>query len=261
MHIKLLNSDGATYGVGMPLIAYFSHKIASAKDLQAKTTVTVNGKSQKGAWYFEYSDANKGYPIEGHYRLQNYWPAHAKVFINIPAKGLSAGGGYGFDDSLTSSWSTGPRNIGIVNDSTHKLTITSDGKQYGTFPVSLGASNTPTYHGIKVIMEQGLTICMHGTNHTYYECGIKWDQRLTYSGEYLHAAPWNVRNIDNGVNSSNGCTNLLPTDAEKLYHFLHVGDVIQYPNADGKQMQLGIGYGDWNVDWGTWQTGGLVSTT
>ena len=259
VHIRLLNTDGATYGVGMPLIAYFSRRITSAKELQAKTTVTVNGKAAKGAWYFEFSDANKGYPIEGHYRLENYWPAHAKVFVNIPAKGLAAGSGYGFDDSLTSSWNTGARNIGVVNDSTHKMTITTDGRQYGTFNVSLGAANTPTAHGTKVIMEKGLSVCMKGPG--YDECGIKYTQRLTYGGEYLHAAPWNVRNINNGVDSSNGCTNLLPSDAEKLYHFLRVGDVIQYPNANGKKMQLGMGYGDWNVDWGTWQTGGLVSTT
>ena len=260
VHIKLLNGDGSEYGVGMPVIAFFSKRITSGKALQDATTVTVDGKPASGAWYFETSDAGNG-PIEGHFRLQNYWPAHAKVHVDIPAKGLSAGKGLAYDDSLTLDFTTGPKNIAIVNDATHKMTVTSDGKPYGTFPVSLGASSTPTFSGTKVIMEQDKTVCMHDTDNTYYECGIKWDQRLTYSGEYLHAAPWNVRNIDNGVNSSNGCTNLLPSDAEKLYHFLRVGDVVQYPNADGPAMQLGSGYGDWNVDWAQWQTGGLVSTT
>jgi hypothetical protein len=101
---------------------------------------------------------------------------------------------------------------------------------------------------------------MHDIAGTYYECGIKLDQRLTYDGEYLHAAPWNVPNIQSGVNSSNGCTNLLPADAQTLYNFLEIGDVVKYPNANGKAMQIGDGYGDWNVNWGLWQTGGLVST-
>ena len=26
-------------------------------------------------------------------------------------------------------------------------------------------------------------------------------------------------------------------------------------------LSLGAGYGDWNVDWSSWQTGGLISTT
>ncbi|WP_375479985.1 L,D-transpeptidase [uncultured Jatrophihabitans sp.] len=246
--------------MGMPVIAYFSKRIKSGKALQDATTVTVNGQAAKGAWFFESSAAGNG-PVEGHFRLQNYWPAHAKVHVGIPAKGLSAGPGLAYDDSLTLDFSTGPKTVAIVNDATHKMTVTSDGKLYGTFGVSLGATKTPTFRGTKVIMEQDRTTCMHDTNNTYYECGIKWDQRLTYSGEYLHAAPWNVSNINNGVNSSNGCTNLLPAVAEKLWHFMRVGDVVQYPNADGPAMQLGSGYGDWNVNWPQWQTGGLVSTT
>jgi lipoprotein-anchoring transpeptidase ErfK/SrfK len=258
VHIKLLNADGSVFGVGMPEIAYFSHRLKNATALQKATTVTVNGKPAKGAWYFEYSDANKGYPVEGHYRLKNFWPAHSKIHISIPAKGLSAGGNLAYDDSLTSDWSTGAANISTVDDSTHLMTVTSDGKKYGTFHVSLGAADTPTRSGIKVIMEKGASICMSGPG--YSECGVKYTQRLTYDGEYLHAAPWNVSNIDNGVDSSNGCTNLLPADAEQLYGFLRIGDVVEYPNANGGAMQLGQGYGDWNVSWGTWQTGGLYPT-
>jgi len=259
VHIKLLNLDGSTYGVGMPLIAFFSKRIHDAKPLQQLTTATVNGKPIKGAWYFETSSYYKGYPIEAHFRPQNFWPAHSRIFIKIPAKGISAGKNLAYDDSLTSEWTTGPRNIGVVDDTSHKLTITSDGKHWGTFPVSLGASNTPTARGTKVIMEKGVSICMSGPG--YHECGVKFTQRLTYGGEYLHSAPWNVSNIEHGIDSSNGCTNLLPDDAKKLYNFLRVGDVVEYPNANGPQMQLGMGYGDWNIDWNTWLTGGLVSTT
>jgi lipoprotein-anchoring transpeptidase ErfK/SrfK len=109
-----------------------------------------------------------------------------------------------------------------------------------------------------VIMEKGRSICMRGPG--YYECGIKYTQRLTYGGEYLHSAPWNVSNISSGRDSSNGCTNLLPADAQKLYGFLGVGDVVRYPNADGPVMSLGSGYGDWNVPWSQWRTGGIVRT-
>jgi lipoprotein-anchoring transpeptidase ErfK/SrfK len=259
VHIKVLNSDGVQYGVGMPVIAFFSKKISSGKELQDATTATVNGHPVKGAWYFEYSNYYKGYPIEAHWRPQNYWPAHSHVHVAIPAKGLSAGKGLSYDDSLTLDFSIGARNISVVNDATHKITVTSDGKTKWVFPVSLGATNTPTAHGIKVIMEKGRSICMSGPG--YSECGVKYTQRLTYGGEYLHSAPWNTSNIANGVDSSNGCTNMYDQDAKTLYHFLEVGDVVDYPNANGPAMQLGAGYGDWNINWGTWQTGGLVSTT
>ncbi|MGH3261522.1 MAG: L,D-transpeptidase, partial [Trebonia sp.] len=226
VHIKLLSSDGQTYGVGMPVIAYFSQKISSAAALQKVTKVTVNGTTLNGAWYFETSAAIKGYPIEGHWRPQHYWPAHAAVHVDIPAKGVTAGmsGAKQFvlDDSLTLNFSTGPANIVTVNDSTHQLTVVSDGKPWATFPVSLGSlkAHTPTARGTKVVMEKLASVCMSGNPPNappYHECGVKYDQRLTYGGEYLHAAPWNTYNIDHGINSSNGCTNLYDSVAKKLY--------------------------------------------
>ncbi|HEX3337256.1 MAG TPA: L,D-transpeptidase [Jatrophihabitans sp.] len=258
VRIKLLNPDGAEYGVGMPVIAYFSRKITSGRELQRATTATVNGKPIPGAWYFEYSSYFKGYPIEGHWRPQTYWPAHASVQVDISAAGLSAGRGLAFADSVTSDFTTGPRNISMVDDMKHRMTVTTDGHIYGTFPVSLGGKATPTMRGIKVIMEKGQSICMSGPG--YDECGVRYTQRLTYAGEYLHSAPWNVSNIVHGVDSSNGCTNLLPADARRLYRLLRVGDVVEYPNTSGPAMQAGAGYGDWDVPWSTWRAGGLVPT-
>jgi lipoprotein-anchoring transpeptidase ErfK/SrfK len=127
-----------------------------------------------------------------------------------------------------------------------------------SYPVSLGARNTPTARGTKVVMEKGLSICMKGPG--YDECGIKYTQRLTYGGEYLHAAPWNTYNIGHGINSSNGCTNLYTSVAKTLYGELEVGDVVRYPDANGPKMTMGAGYGDWNVPWSQWLTGGDVST-
>ncbi|MDQ2797571.1 MAG: L,D-transpeptidase [Actinomycetota bacterium] len=258
VHIKTLNSDGVSYGVGMPVIAFFSRKFTTAAALQKATVATVNGKPTAGAWYFEPSSGGNG-PLEGHYRPQAYWPAHSKVHIGIPAKGLAAGKDLIFDNSLTLDFSIGARNITTVDNSTHHMTVTTDGAKWGSFPVSLGAPATRTRSGIKVIMEKGRSICMHGPG--YNECGVKWTQRLTYDGEYLHAAPWNTSNIANGVNSSNGCTNMTTADADRLYHHLEVGDVVTYPNADGDGMTLGEGYGDWNVQWSEWQTGGAVTTS
>jgi lipoprotein-anchoring transpeptidase ErfK/SrfK len=259
VHIKTLNADGVQYGVGMPVIAFFSKKIKSGVALQEATKVTADGKELTGAWYFEYSSYYKGYPIEAHWRPEEYWPAHSKVHVDIPAKHLSAGGNLAYDDSLTLDFYIGPKNIAVVDDATHRITVTSDGKKKFDFPVSLGANETPTRRGVKVIMEKGVSICMSGPG--YHECGVKYTQRLTYDGEYLHAAPWNTANIDNGIDSSNGCTNLHDENAKTLYQFLEVGDVVVYPNANGPAMQLGDGYGDWNIDWNTWLTGGLVSTT
>jgi lipoprotein-anchoring transpeptidase ErfK/SrfK len=252
--------DGSTVGVGMPIIATFNRKITDARDFAKNTKVTVNDQPANGAWYFEYSSPKSGHVMEAHYRLQNYWPAHARVHVDFNLKGVSAGKGLAFDGKLTSlDFQTGPRNIAVVNDANHTITVSSDGRQKYKFPVSLGSNATPTLHGTKVIMEKGLDIPMKGPG--YFDAHVKYTQRLTYGGEYLHAAPWNTSNINHGVDSSNGCTNLHPQDAKTLYDFLRIGDVVQFPNANGPAMSIGAGYGDWNVNWIEWQTGGAVATS
>jgi lipoprotein-anchoring transpeptidase ErfK/SrfK len=257
VQVRLLNSDGSTYGVGMPVVAYFSKPITDGRALAAATSVTVNGKPMRGAWYFERSAAGHG-PIEGHYRLSTYWPAHAKVHMSVAARGRSAGAGLTIADDLNLDFVTGARTVSTVDDAKHRLIVTRDGKPIGDYPVSLGGPQTPTSSGIKVIIAKGSSVCMSGPG--YDECGIKYTQRLTYDGEYLHAAPWNTAHIGN-FDSSNGCTNLTTAAALKLYNFLEVGDVVTYPNANGPKMQLGQGYGDWNVPWSQWVTGGAASTT
>jgi lipoprotein-anchoring transpeptidase ErfK/SrfK len=261
VHVSLKFGDGQTLGVGMPIIAFLSRPITDATGFAKATKVTVDGRVVHGGWYFERKYGDPGHPIEADYRLQHYWPAHARIHLDLPVKGVSAGKGLAFSDDLTLDFATGDARIVTVDAATHKLSVTDDGKPWGTFPVSLGADATRTRRGIKVIMEKYPTTCMHDTAGSYYECGIKLDQRLTYDGEYLHSAPWNVYNIEHGVDSSNGCTNLLPADAQKLYDFLDVGDPVQYPNANGALMQIGDGYGDWNVSWPQWQLGGLYRTS
>ena len=257
VHISLLENDGGTYGVGMPIIAWFDRAPTDASAFAKATAVTVNGKPIAGGWYFEHT-AHAGAALEAHFRPQAYWPGHASINLDLPVAGLSAGPGLSFDNSLTLAIHTGAANILTVDATSLHMTVVSDGRQYGTFPVSLGANNTPTSRGTKVIMEKGADISMRGPG--YFDPHVQWTQRLTYGGEYLHSAPWNVANL--GVRStSNGCTNLAPAVAKQLFGFLEIGDVVSFPNANGPAMQLGQGYGDWNVDWATWATGGAVKTS
>jgi lipoprotein-anchoring transpeptidase ErfK/SrfK len=258
VHVRLLNVAGVDYGVGMPVIAYFSRKFTDAGSLQAATSVSVDGKAVQAAWYFERSNVFTAYPIEGHLRMQNFWPAHAQIVVTLATRNVTAGRGLSFDDSAQLNMTTGASRIATVSDATHTMTLTQDGAMVGRYRVSLGAPNTPTSRGTKVIMSQGSPICMSGPG--YNQCGIKYTQRLTYSGEYLHAAPWNVNNIEQGIDSSNGCTNLLPADAKHLFGVLKVGDVLKYPDANGPSMQASSGYGDWDVPWSTWRKGGAVPT-
>ncbi|SDJ27526.1 Lipoprotein-anchoring transpeptidase ErfK/SrfK [Frankineae bacterium MT45] len=257
VHISSVESDGSVWGVGMPIILKFNVAPKTSTGFIKATTVTVNGQPANGAWYFEDSSSFAGAVMEAHYRPKTYWPANSKIVMTANTKGVSAGDGLYFDDDFSLAMSTSDARIGTVDANSLQLSITLNGAPWGTFPVSLGSNATPTLNGTKVIMEKGAVVRMTGPG--YNDCCVKWTQRLTYGGEYLHAAPWNTRNL--GVRStSNGCTNLSTANAMKLYSFLQQGDPIQYPNANGPAMKIGDGYGDWNLPWPVYSAGGALLT-
>jgi lipoprotein-anchoring transpeptidase ErfK/SrfK len=261
VHVRLLEGDGGSYGVGMPIIAYLSAMITDAKAFNQATTVSVNGAPVAGAWYFEKSAIYPGYPLEAHYRMQEYWPAHAAIKLDLPISGLSAGTGFVFDDDLTLSMSTGARNITTVDGATERLVTTSDGKPVFDFPVSLGKASTPTFTGTKIVMERDRIERMIGTTPgDAYNLLVPWSVRLTNSGEFIHAASWNGGNIGQR-STSNGCTNLNVAAAQQYFNFAKIGDVATYTNTGGTTMPVWDGYGDWNMSWATWQQGGLLPAT
>lgn len=257
VRIRVLNAPGATVGVGMPVQALFTARFVDARQLSRATTVTVNGTRVDGAWYFGPATGHPGYALEGHLRPQGFWPAHATVHVSIAAHGVTGGPGYVFANGLTLNFRTGAANIATVDDRTHRLTLVSDGRVVARYPVSLGMQATPTLRGTKVVMSKGNAICLTGPG--YHECGIKYTQRLTDSGEYLVSAPWHEWAIGR-TDVSTGCTDLRPADARALFAALRVGDVVDFPNATGAQVRFGDGFGDWDVPWSTWLTGGAVRT-
>lgn len=256
VHVSLLEADGGVYGVGMPIIAWFTRAPGDAAAFEKAVAVTVNGAPAGGAWYWEKS-AHRGAAVEAHYRPQHYWPAHAKIRMNAPVKGLSAGKGLAYDDSLTLSMSTGAANIATVDGHSERMTVTSDGKKVFSFPVSLGAADHPTY-GTKIAMEKNRVQEMKSSpGERYYDLKVPWSVRLTNSGEFVHSASWNGGNI--GIRStSHGCTNLNVAAARQYFQFAQIGDVFTYTNTGGPTMPSWDGYGDWNVPWSAWQAGGIL---
>jgi hypothetical protein len=89
-----------------------------------------------------------------------------------------------------------------------------------------------------------------------YDELVNWSVRVTSSGEYVHAAPWNSH--IGQISTSNGCTNLTTADAKWFYGFSQVGDVVEYNNTTGTKMPSWDGFGDWNVPWQQWSQGGLL---
>ncbi|MDA8437872.1 MAG: L,D-transpeptidase, partial [Propionibacterium sp.] len=84
-----------------------------------------------------------------------------------------------------------------------------------------------------------------------YHLDVQYAMRLTWSGEFLHAAPWSV--ASQGVaNVSHGCTGMSTANAKWLFDFSHAGDVVVYTGSN-RQMTLSNGIGVWNASWSQWQ--------
>jgi len=258
VHVSLFQGDGQTYGIGMPLIAQFSKKVTDAHAFNKAVTVKADGQPVQGAWFWV--ESNAGYAMEAHFRPQQYWPARSKIEMDMPLKGISAGKGLAYDDSLTLQINIGAAHVSTVDGSTEKMTVTSDGTQVKQFPVSLGQASTPTYLGRKVVMAKTnpqLMVSAPGEANPY-SLKVPWSVRLTNSGEFVHAAAWNTGNIGNR-STSHGCTNLTVADAKWFYTFSQIGDVVTYVNTGtANTMPSWDGLGDWNVPWADWQAGNLL---
>lgn len=273
VHVATFEGDGETYGIGMAVVAMFTVAPTDATAFEKAATVTVNGQPATGAWFWQDSIV-PGYKTEALYREQNYWPAHAQISVNLPVKGLSAGDNLAFDDSLTLNFQIGDAHISHVDNKQHIMTVTSNDDVVKNLPVSLGYANTPTYNGVKVVMSKGSvdptthkplpngTVEMKSDpgERPSYDLMVPWSVRITNSGEFIHSASWNGGNIGSR-NTSHGCTNLNPADAEWFYNFSLPGDIVDYPNANstGTVQPSWDGWGWWNVPWNQWQAGGQLA--
>jgi lipoprotein-anchoring transpeptidase ErfK/SrfK len=269
VHVTSMLSDHSTYGVGMPIVLFFSPPPTDSTAFTEAVKVTVNGRPADGAWYWEQPthDEVVSNTVEAHYRMPTYWPAHSRIHASFPIKGLSAGKGLAYSGALTSlDFSIGAKHVSTVDGHTEKMRITSDNKLVRTIRVSLGEADHPTFTGIKVVMQKGEdvpgtnkhrpngTVLMSGDGYT--DTPVEWSVRITRSGEYVHSAPWN--GLIGRSSTSHGCTNLFPEPAKWFYSFARIGDVVTYRNTGGGPMPVWDGLGDWNVPWPQWQHGGLL---
>lgn len=274
VHVSTFEGDGETYGVGIAVIALFSAAPTDAAAFEQAATVDVNGQPADGAWYWQDSIV-PGYATEALYREKEYWPADSTIDVDLPVKGLPAGDGLAYDDSLTLTFNIGDAHISHVDNKQHMMTVTSNDAVVKNLPVSLGSASTPTYDGVKVVMAKGsvdpktLKPLPNGTvemksdpgESPSYDLMVPWSVRVTNSGEFVHSASWNGGNIGER-NTSHGCTNLRNADAEWFYNFSLLGDIVDYPDANpaGTTQPPWDGWGWWNVSWADWQQGGLLAT-
>jgi lipoprotein-anchoring transpeptidase ErfK/SrfK len=240
----------------MPVIVTFDVPVKN-RALYERNMRVQSTPGVEGSWTW-FSDR------EAHFRPQTFWPAHAKVKINLRLNGLSAGAGiYGQQDQLI-DFKIGSKRVTVVDVAKHRLKYTVDGKVVKTIPVTTGDNGHRTREGTKVIMEKFSSIDMDAAttgvdseDPGYYNIeNVRWAMRVTNSGEFLHAAPWSVGS-QGRANVSHGCTGMSTANANWLYHHSRRGDVVRYVHSP-RTLEDRNGWTDWNVPWSTWLEGSAL---
>jgi len=246
--------DGQVVGVGMPLIVRFSRGIPKdyRDDVQRRMTVTST-PAQEGIWHWVS-------PTEVRYRPKTYWKANTRISYKIQTGGLPMGDGYYGRNDLTVDIKTGPALLMTVDNKTKTMTVTRDGKVIKTIPVSLGKKSTPSSSGTMVIIEKKAKTVFDTRDEpdpaNRYVVDIEYAQRLTWGGEYIHAAPWSVG--DQGRrNVSHGCVNMSTENARWLFDQTRVGDPVVVRGTERK-LQHGNGWTDWNLSWDEYVKGSAL---
>jgi lipoprotein-anchoring transpeptidase ErfK/SrfK len=248
---------GQTVGVGMPVIVTFDVAVTDRASIEKHLHV-ISQPAQKGSWHW-ISDH------EVHWRPAHYWKAGTHVTVNTDINSIPAGNGiYGQLDRSV-SFDIGAAHVYKVNAKTDQMQVFSDGKLLRTVPITTGKPGFVTRSGTKVIIEKfphkrmnSETIGINPNGPNGYNIGnVQWAMRLTYSGEFLHAAPWSVA-YQGHSNVSHGCTGMSTSNADWLYHMTNVGDVVETTGTT-RHMTLTNGYGDWNESFAQYRQGSALS--
>jgi lipoprotein-anchoring transpeptidase ErfK/SrfK len=238
---EILEGYDQTYGVGMPIILYFSQPITDRAAVERALQITTS-KPVVGAWYWD--DPCNMAAACAYFRPRDYWPAGTTVSFTAHLDGVQgAPGMYGFH-TLTQTFYIGASLIAVGNTQTHRTQIYYNGRLAYDWPISSGRPGDDTPNGSYLTIEKENPVLMTGPG---YSLLVPWSVRFTFSGDYYHDAYWSVG--EQGFeNVSHGCVNLSPADAETYYNLAVPGDPITIVGSP-KAGTWDNGWTEWFLSW------------
>ena len=249
--VSVLPLAGWTVGTAMPVVLRLSADVPPAQRAAVEAAVHVVGTAPDG-----HTVAGKFLwlsPTELHWRPSVLWPVGTKVHIATDFDGRNLGAGVWGLGTGSESFSIFGSDHKIVVDLV-KDTLTSwrNGKVEKVFPVTGGKPGWDTRSGNKVVIAKLPVVTMDAASlripkgtADYYNLTVKFALRMTWSGEFLHAAPWSVASQGKS-NVSHGCVGMSTVNAQWLFNNTRVGDLVQVTGTE-RSLEPGNGWTDWNL--------------
>jgi lipoprotein-anchoring transpeptidase ErfK/SrfK len=252
--------EAGTYGVGQPITAKLSHAVGEGKGRAVvERAMKVTSKpAVEGAWHWV-DDKTL------HYRPMEYWPAGTTVDVTSNLQGVKVAGKLYGGRSKPLKITIGDRVEAVADAEALTMTVKRNGEVIKTMPVTTGKPGFETRNGIKVVLAKQQFVQMRSTSigiaegsSESYDLPVYWATRITWSGEYVHAAPWSVGS-QGSANVSHGCVGMSMDNAEWFFKTVREGDIVEVVNSYGDMMDtFGNGFGDWNLSWDKWREGSAL---
>ncbi|MFJ7196973.1 MULTISPECIES: Ig-like domain-containing protein [unclassified Streptomyces] len=252
--------QAGTYGVGQPITAELS---APVKDKASRANVeralrVRSTPAVTGSWYWV-DDKTL------HYRPKDYWPAKATIDVTSGLAGVKVTDALYGAPTKPLKLTTGDRIEAVTDAAAHSMTVKRNGKVINTIPVTTGKPGFSTRNGVKVVLGKEYRVRMRGEtigiaegSSDSYDLQVYYATRVTWSGEYVHAAPWSTGS-QGYENVSHGCTGMSTSQAEWFYNTVRAGDIVTVVGSQGETMTpFDNGFGDWNLSWAKWLKGSAL---
>ncbi|MGV9817576.1 L,D-transpeptidase [Nocardia xishanensis] len=249
----LIPGEGEVVGIGQPVAIQFDENIPDRKAAQDAIKITANPPVE-GAFYWVNNR-------EVRWRPEHFWAPGTRVDIQVNVYGKNLGNGLFGQDNLTSHFVVGDAVIFTADDNTHQVVVEQNGQVVRTMPTSMGKDSTPTDNGIYIVADKHEKIIMDSSTYGVavnssdgYRTPVDFATRISYSGIFFHSAPWSV-GAQGYSNTSHGCLNLSPANAQWVFNFAKRGDITIVKNTVGGTLSGTDGLGDWNIPWSEWKAG------
>lgn len=253
--LTLAPGKDVTVGIAQPLSIVFDNPVKDRAAVEKALVVTTSNHTEGSwGWLRDYSGRDR---VD--WRPEEYWKPGTRVTLDARLDGTDSGPGGGFFvRDYAMSFTIGRGQVVKVDLDRHRLALVREGRTVMDIPVSGGTpgGDKASWRGTAVLMAKEGTINMRSETvglGDAYDKMVDSSMRLTWSGMYAHAAPWNAAYF--GVaNHSSGCVGMSDANAAELYAKTQVGDPFEITGADTKgTVAEGNGYGDWNVPWTAWR--------